>query len=384
MKAKVLIVGLGISGMASAVALQKQGFAVKIIERAKERRTGGYFLGIHKKGIQAGEHLGVVDKIHFRTPLESQNWELLADGSRIRVAGFADQLTAPKTLLRGDVEAGLWQAVENQPDIEIVFGTTVTALKNLDNKQVSATLKTGDTEYEEQFDLVIGADGVRSTVRKLAFGPDEHFVKPLNKMICAFQLKNEVQTFKQKDGLVLSEPHRALWIFPLEDHTPTALFTYECKDIDAQFKQPAVQTLRSAFAGMHNEEVVNEVLDDLSQSKDYLFDSVMMIQMPKWVNGRIVLVGDSAWCMTLYSGMGATGGLMGSDELGKAIGAHKDLDKALAEWEKTMRPFIKKQQLLVKIKKNIFIPNSQFALNTRRVAQRLLGIHLRRKKAKAG
>lgn len=378
MSKKVLIVGLGIAGMASAVALSKQGFEVKIIERAKDRRTGGYFLGIMSEGQESAKNLGVWDSIHTRTPSQSQNWEILADGSRIRILGFADTPGKPETLLRGDVEAGLWANVVDNPAIEICFDTNIRAVKNIDNGQVLATLIQAGQEIDETFDLLIGADGVRSTVRKLAFGDDKEFLKPLNKILCAFQLKNHLKSFDLKDGIILSEPNRALWVFPLEDHTPTALFTYHCDDVDAQFKQPASEILKGVFANMPNQEIVNEVLENLDTANDYLFDSVNMVKMPKWTNGRIILLGDSAWCMTLYSGMGASGGLIGADKLGQAIAQNANLDKALNEWEKSMRPFIEKQQMLVKVKKDIFVPSNGFVLNTRRALLRLLGLKVYR------
>lgn len=382
MMKQVLIVGLGISGMATAIALHKQGFAVKIIERASERRTGGYFLGLQKEGREAAKHLGVLDNIHFRDVKEAKTWEVLEDGSRIHLVDFADLLVNPTFVLRGDVEAGLWQAVKDLNNVEIVFGTTITAVKNIENQQVTATLKTGETEFDEIFDLVVGADGMRSTVRKLAFGTDEHFMKPFNKMLCAFQLNDEVKSFSQKDGFFLAEPNRMLYVMPLSDHKPVVLMMYNCQDINAQFKRPVVEVLREVYAGMQNSEIVDEILEDLASTHDFLFDSVNMVKMPKWVNGRIMLLGDSAWCMTLYSGMGVSGGLYGADTFGQMIAKYQDLDKAITEWEKIMRPFVRKNQFLASIRQNIAVPPNEFALNARRIGLRLLGLHLRHKKEK--
>lgn len=57
--------------------------------------------------------------IHVRTPEDSQNWHMMKDGSRVKVAGFADQPTKPATLLRGDIEERLWHAIDGQ--IEVRF-----------------------------------------------------------------------------------------------------------------------------------------------------------------------------------------------------------------------------------------------------------------------
>src|SRR4051812_24761509 len=72
---------------------------------------------------------------------------------------------------------------------------------------------------------------------------------------------------------------------------------------------------------------------------DHLFDSVRQVKMPSWHRGRVVLVGDAAWCVTLYAGMGATSGIAGGELLGPMLQRHPgDLPGALHAWEARMRP----------------------------------------------
>lgn len=371
---RVLIVGLGMAGMASAIALKQKGWTPIIVEKSAERRTGGYFIGLHGAGKDAAEKLGILDKIHGRTPTQSQNWDVLGDGSRIRVAGFADQVTQPTVLLRGDIEAGLWKGVENQ--VEVRFGTRPTSIENVADGVIVKLKHEVDgqvTETEEKFDLVVGADGLRSSVREMVFGPHEYFMQSLGTMICAYQLKDEITNFPQHDGIILCEENRSLWVFPLEDHTPTALFTYRTDDIDAQFKDSPVETLRKVYTGMDQMNIISEALGDLEQSKDYLFDSVHTVKMKKWSKGRVVLVGDAAWCLTLYSGMGATAGIKGGYELACALEKNDDIEAALSEWEKGMRPFTRKYQITVPLKSQVFVPSNGFASVLRRVALRVAG-----------
>ena len=204
----------------------------------------------------------------------------------------------------------------------------------LDTKDGSSTI--------ERFDLVIGADGLRFTVRKLVFGPQEKFMHSLDAVICAYQLEEQMETFRQRDGVILNQDKRSLWVFPLQDHTPTAFFAYRTKDVDAQFERPAVETLRDVFADMEPHSIVEEALEDLSNAPDYLFDSVHTVEMDRWHKGRVVLVGDSAWCLTLFSGMGATAGLMGGQQLGEALAAQNgNVPAALKSWEGACAPTLK-------------------------------------------
>lgn len=372
-KPRALVVGLGIAGMASAISLKKNAWEPVIVERAPERRTGGYFIGLNDIGKGAARGLGVMEGIHIRTPEASQNWHLTKDGSRVRVAGFADQPTKPATLLRGDIEEGLWHAVDGQ--IEVRFGTSPAAITHEDN-QVRVRLRRGDeAETEETFDLVVGADGLRSTVRKLVFGPHETFMHSLGAIICAYQLENQMETFRPGDGIILNDGPRSLWIFPLQDHTPTALFTYRTDDVDAQFKRPPAETLRAVYNGMDGTGVVDEALRDLRKAgKNYLFDSVHEVRMPKWHQGRVVLVGDSAWCLTLYSGVGASMALKGGYELGEVLAAGEgDIDTVLTKWEEGLRPEVKKQRRIVWFKSQIFVPSNGFMSVLRRIILRIGG-----------
>ena len=179
-------------------------------------------------------------------------------------------------------------------------------------------------------------------VRKLVFGPQEKFMHSLDAVICAYQVEEQMETFRQRDGVILNQDKRSLWVFPLQDHTPTAFFAYRTKDVDAQFERPTVETLRDVFADMEPHSIVEEALEDLSNAPDYLFDSVHTVEMDRWHKGRVVLVGDSAWCLTLFSGMGATAGLMGGQQLGEALDTQNgNVPAALKSWEGACAPTLK-------------------------------------------
>ncbi|MEU4162981.1 FAD-dependent monooxygenase [Actinoplanes sp. NPDC026670] len=383
---RALVVGLGIAGMSAAIRLEQAGWQPVIVERSPERRTGGYFIGMFPEGVAAAERLGVYNEIVKRTMTDVVNWEIAGDGKREPGLGFGDQPGAPQSVLRGDIEAGLWTKVDGR--IEVRFDTSPDEIFQSANSAM-VTLRTGATgqTYTEPFDLVVGADGMRSTVRRLVFGPDDQFLKPMNAMICAFQMSRQLPGLGDREAAVISEPKRSMWIFTMEDTPPTVLLTYRTKDIDEQFSSPAPQILREVFAGVSAGGLIEAAIDELERAPQMLFDSVNQVQMDTWHKGHVVLVGDAAWCLTLYSGMGATAGMLGGATLGDKLAEHPgEPAKALETYAAAMRPFVTKHQHLALHKAQLFVPSNITSHWLRRHVVRAIGLkeaHSRRTKSGA-
>ncbi|MDN6042298.1 MAG: FAD-dependent monooxygenase [Acetobacter sp.] len=371
MTQRALIVGLGIGGMSAAIALTRQGWTPVIIERAPERRKGGYFIGLRDEGKNAAAALGVLDGMEKRTPDHIQFWDVRKNGTRKRIADLTQETNAPIAVLRGDIEEALWHGIKGK--VEVRFGTTPVAIVN-DVTQAQVTLRDeSGQEITETYDLVIGADGVRSTVRKLVFGPDEAFFHSVGTMLCAFPLARPVEGFKPGDGLMVADVKRTLTIFPLEGRPSTALFSYRTKNPEKASKKDPLSTLRPIFADLDVGGIISKALEDLSATNDFLFDSVQMVKMPRWSKGRVLLLGDSAWCLTLYSGMGASAGMIGGQVLGEALAAcPHDIRAALDMFEARMRPFVRKHQRFIALRSQLFVPSNRVSLWGRRVLWQIL------------
>jgi 2-polyprenyl-6-methoxyphenol hydroxylase-like FAD-dependent oxidoreductase len=372
-----LVIGLGIAGMAAAIGLRQAGWTPVIIERAPERRRGGYFVGLMPEGRQAAVDLGIDGHLHTRNPPDGGNaWSLTRRGTREPGMGFLHQPGDPAAVLRGDVEAALWHAVSGDgtggEPVEVRFATTPVEIVDtgVDVQVLLADGRTG-AQYRESVDLVVGADGLRSSVRRMVFGPHEDHMTTWNAMICAFQLPEQVPSFAAADSIISARSGRAVWVFGLADRAPTVLLTYRTDDVAGQFTGSPVQRLRTVFSGM-DDPVVRHALDALEEAPEFLFDSVHQVKMPRWSNGRVVLLGDAAWCPNLYSGMGATSALRGGAELGRALREDPDdLDAALAAWESRLRPFITKHQRIARLKQQMFVPSSRPVEALRSVVLRL-------------
>ncbi|MCF2130960.1 MULTISPECIES: FAD-dependent monooxygenase [Streptomyces] len=353
---RALVVGLGVAGISAALRLRQVGWEVVVVERAPQRRSGGYFIGLFGSGAASAERLGVLDAIGDRRAPDSVVYEVDRAGRRHRGMGFSDLPNRPRMLLRGDVEAGLFEALPSE--VEIRFSTVPTRIvQDAEKAEVTLHDQTAGTSVTERFDLVVGADGLRSTVRRLVFGPDANHMHSLDHIIAATLLDEQVGGFGPHDGVVLAEVGRAAWIWPFADRGPSMLFTYHTDDIDGQFRRPAIESLRRAFGPRPAGPLLGEMLDRFEKTDNFLFDSVHQVRMRQWHHDRVVLLGDAAWCMTLYSGLGTSAALAGGELLGTMLEHHHDdIPAALGDWERRMRPYIDFQYDHLGPERLLFVP----------------------------
>jgi len=366
---RVLVVGLGISGMAAALRLHRAGWQPVIVERSPGRRKDGYFIATMGAGQAAAARLGILDALPDRTPPStSVNFEVQRSGKRRTSVGIFDIPLQPKPMLqlRGDVEEALFDALPT--DIEVRCRTTPTAIDQ-DPDGVDVTLRdvTTGAETRERFDLVVGADGLRSTVREIVFGPHRQYLHRLGRIVAAFQLPRVPTGLGPADGAMQFEVNRSLIVYPFADHLPTALFSYASDDIDAEFVGSPVERIRAVYGPAPYGGLLDEVIDDLEHAEHYLFDSAEQVKMDSWHRGRVVLVGDAAWCPTLYSGMGSSSGMAGAELLGTVLQTHPgSLADALCEWERRLRPYITAYQQAGAQGALLFTPPNRAAMVFRR------------------
>ncbi|WP_055553497.1 FAD-dependent monooxygenase [Streptomyces sp. NBRC 110028] len=352
---RALIVGSGISGLAAALSLHRAGWQPLIIERAPHRRTGGYFVRFNGPGYTASERLGILGSLPDRRDPEGRTFEVDSRGRLRPGLPFPEQIngTPLRMLLRSDLERVLHEAVQDL--VEIRYGTGPAAITQ-SRDEVTVTLTDGS---RESADLLIGADGIHSTVRSLVFGPEDLYRKDFDHVVAACVMDGPLPGMRAGDGAVATASGRSAWINSYRDHPPVAFLLYRTDWPAAEIRKKPSDALRQAFAGFGG-DIVPAMLKAMDRSESVLFDQVSQIHLNRWSQGRVVLLGDSAWCMTLHSGQGSGMGIAGAELLARLLTEHDDLPTALGSWEQQLRPLVTRYQKEALRMRHFFMPANRF------------------------
>lgn len=341
----ILISGAGIAGPALAYWLKRYGFSPTVVEQAPKPRTGGYVFHLHGlSGIEVLKRTGVWDKIleHRRIDREFMFVDR-SDRALARLqtpAAVADVEASGEqiTIRRSDVARVLYDHTRN--DVEYIFGNSVRRLDDSRDGVKVSFEHGGDAAY----DLVIGADGLHSAVRKIAFGEEVLFKRFLGYYVAAFTAKD--YPIGYGTDITYFAPGLLVSIFGMKAREGIAVFVFRREkefDSGADDIESQKQALKDAIA--QRDWKIPELFEQMDAAPDFWLDSVSQIRMERWSKGRIALVGDAGYCPTLLSGFGAQLALAGAYTLaGELMRADGDFARAFAAYEEKLRPFVAEKQ----------------------------------------
>lgn len=341
---RALIVGAGIAGLATALRLARDGWSLLVVERAPARRRGGYLVNLLGAGYDAADRLGLVPALSTRDLGLFTTVLVHADGrAKYTVpAAVAQAVLGDRalTVFRNDLESALCDAVCDRAEIR--FGTTVVSIDQ-DPTGVQAVLSDGTAEHT---DLLVGADGVHSATRGAVFGPG--FQIDLPYIVGAFPVPSPPAHVPEPSATTFIGPGRTAAIVNLGPNRSSAFFTYRSADPAADLERGPADALSAAFGDLGGG--VPGAIRQLENDPDSAyFDTVSQVVMPRWSVGRVVLLGDAAWCVTLFAGHGAALALTGADQLGDSLAQHGgDIPAAINAWESQLRPETIKRQALAR------------------------------------
>ncbi|MFI6176445.1 FAD-dependent monooxygenase [Nonomuraea sp. NPDC051191] len=335
MNERVLISGASIAGLALAHWLTRHGFRPTIVERAPRLRTGGNGVDVRGDAVEVAARMGIMPRVR----------ELAADVHGMRFVDAGDRPVArvefrdpgSVEIMRGDLVALLDEAT----DVEILFGDTIRGLEQ-DDDGVRVTFEHAPARA---FDLVVGADGMHSHVRRLVFGPEEEFVRH----------KDHYFAFADADAALgedrwvtmFNTPGRMAGIYRSGNHAQAkAYFIFRSAPLDYDHRDVAEhKRLVSRTFGDETSWRTRELLDSALADPDFYFDALGQVHMDSWSQGRVVLVGDAAWCASPASGAGAELALVGAYRLaGELAAAGGDQRVAFARYDAVHRPLVEKKQ----------------------------------------
>ena len=226
-------------------------------------------------------------------------------------------------------------------------------MKYIFNDSITALNETGDgvdVEFDhappQSFDLVVGADGLHSRVRALAFGPESQFLRHLGYYIAIFSTPNFLEL--DHSGIYHAVVGKRVGLFSARNNTQaTASFYFDSAPLEYDRRDVAQQKqiVRDRFQGEGWR--IPELLRHLEDASDLYFDMISQVKMDTWSKGRAVLLGDAGYCPSPVSGMGTSLAVVGAYVLaGELKQSEGDYAGAFAKYEIRMRAFVTEAQKL--------------------------------------
>lgn len=324
---RVLISGASIAGPALALWLSRYGFEVTVVERAPGVRPGGQ--GVDFKGATHRtvlSRMGILDEVErAEVPGGSDGLIVDARGRRIGVtpAAFSG---GEIEIARGDLARLLVE--RTAPSCTYVFDDTIASLVETPD----AVEVTFEHAAPQTFDLVVGADGIHSNVRRLVFGPEADHVTHLGYYYALVDLDSELTHADE----MYTEPGRTVAtggpgapVFFVFESEPLG---FERADTDAQ-----QQAVRDAYRGAAWK--VPQLLEQFPAATGFHLDSISRVRTDRYAQGRVVLVGDSAYGNALGgfgTGLAVVGAYVLAGELSRASSDHRT---AFARYEAAFRRY---------------------------------------------
>ncbi|MGE0219973.1 FAD-dependent monooxygenase [Mycolicibacterium sp.] len=355
---RVLISGASIAGPVTAYWLARHGVDVTVVEQAPAlRKTGGHAVDLFRPAMDISEQMGVLPRVLQRATGTTRIAVHRPWASRpahidyLKLTGLISDRRVE--IMRDDLSEIYYDA--GRDDVDYRFGDRIAGIAD-----------DGTVTFEKaapaSFDVVVGADGLHSGVRRLVFGDEavEHF---LGGYLAVMSVPKSLARDGEMTGYYA--PRRAALLYTadhLDDARAVFIFRpqrpldYDHRDGPRQRGQ-----LRAAFAGMSEE--VGAWLAHLDRTPAFYFDAITQLEMHTWSRGRVTLVGDAGYCPGPAVGgstsLAVYGAYVLANELVRARGDHA---AAFAGYEHIMAPVVRDSRALARANAKTVIPTTRWGV----------------------
>lgn len=362
---RILIVGAGVAGPTLAFWLARYGFTPTVVERSRQVRGGGQAIDVHGRAVEVLEKMGLLGAARAaRTEIRGMDFVNARGRTLARTTAFS--LTGGAAggpdieLMRTDLARLLLDST--RATAEYLYGDHPVALEQTDTA-VTVEFASGSVR---EFDLVVGADGVRSATRSIAFPSESYRLHRLGRYIAIGDVPNFLD-YDRWETFYAAGSDRRVCYFAGAGST-RAMFTKSDPDLDVdQYDDEGLRALlRSDFAG--DGWQTDRLLDEVTATPDFYFDDLRQVHMDSWHLGRVALVGDAGYCASPASGLGTTLAIVGAYVLaGELAAAHGDHHFAFVRYDRRMRPFVADCQERARRGGNLYITRLRFWLQMQQI-----------------
>ena len=352
---RILISGASISGPVLAYWLTRYGFEVTVVERAPQlRKTGGHAVDLFRPAMEISEKMGVLPQIEALAT-GTNTATIYREGTRRPVRVDITKAVSAVSdrhveIMRDDLSEAFYDA--GRDHVEYLFGDSITAI----SPDVEVTF---EHAAPRRFDLVVGADGLHSNVRRLIFGEDAGHTQFLGGYLAVESVPKTLAHDGEMNSHIGAGRLAAIYTAqPLDDARVVFLFRTE-KELEYHYRDMLRQQelLRAAFAGMHPQ--VDGWLGELDRTPAFYFDSITQLQLDTWSRGRVTLVGDAGYCPGPAVGGSTSIAVLGAYVLaGELAQANGDYAQAFAAYEREMADPVRRSRAFARAVAKSIVPSS--------------------------